>query len=39
MKDYPPEYDNEDGIDIDDSGGLVPVYKYCPDCNGTGTVI
>ena len=29
----------DQGLDIDDSGGLVPVYKYCPDCNGNGTVI
>ena len=32
-------YWTDQGIDIDDSGGLVPVYKYCPDCQGHGTVI
>jgi hypothetical protein len=29
----------DQGLDIDDSGGIVPVYKYCPDCNGTGIAI
>jgi len=29
----------DQGLDIDDSGGLVPVYKYCPDCNGPGIAI
>ena len=29
-------YWTDQGIDIDDSGGLVPVYKYCPDCHGNG---
>ena len=32
-------YWTDQGIDIDDSGGLVPVYKYCPDCKGHGTII
>ncbi|MEI6483411.1 MAG: hypothetical protein WCO62_08325 [Betaproteobacteria bacterium] len=32
-------YWTDQGLDIDDSGGLVPVYKYCPDCNGTGIAI
>ena len=32
-------YWTDQGIDIDDGGGLVPVYKYCPDCHGNGTSI
>ena len=32
-------YWTDQGIDLDDSGGLVPVYKYCPDCQGHGTSI
>jgi hypothetical protein len=32
-------YWTDQGIDIDDSGGLVPVYKYCPDCQGSGVSI
>ena len=32
-------YWTDQGLDIDDSGGLVPVYKYCPDCNGNGIAI
>jgi len=32
-------YWTDQGLDIDDSGGIVPVYQYCPDCNGNGTVI
>ena len=32
-------YWTDQGLDIDDSGGLVPVYKYCPDCKGHGTII
>jgi hypothetical protein len=32
-------YWTDQGLDIDDSGGLVPVYKYCPDCQGSGTII
>ena len=32
-------YWTDQGIDIDDSGGLVPVYKYCPDCHGNGMPI
>jgi hypothetical protein len=29
-------YWTDQGLDIDDSGGLVPIYKYCPDCGGNG---
>ena len=32
-------YWTDQGLDIDDSGGLVPVYKYCPDCQGSGVSI
>jgi Pyruvate/2-oxoacid:ferredoxin oxidoreductase delta subunit len=32
-------YWTDQGIDIDDSGGLVPVYKYCPDCQGQGQIM
>jgi len=32
-------YWTDQGLDIDDSGGLVPVYKYCPECRGTGIAI
>ena len=32
-------YWTDQGLDIDDSGGLVPVYKYCPDCRGSGVSI
>lgn len=32
-------YWTDQGLDIDDSGGIVPVYKYCPDCQGRGRVI
>ena len=32
-------YWTDQGVDLDDSGGLVPVYKYCPDCQGHGTSI
>lgn len=32
-------YWTDQGLDIDDSGGIVPVYKYCPDCRGHGRVI
>jgi len=30
-------YWTDQGLDIDDSGGIVPVYQYCPDCKGQGT--
>jgi len=30
-------YWTDQGIDIEDSGGIVPVYQYCPDCKGQGT--
>jgi len=29
-------YWTDQGLDIDDSGGIVPVYQYCPDCKGQG---
>ena len=32
-------YWTDQGLDIDDSGGLVPVYQYCPDCQGSGVII
>jgi hypothetical protein len=32
-------YWTDQGLDIDDSGGLVPVYQYCPDCQGSGAII
>jgi hypothetical protein len=32
-------YWTDQGLDIDDSGGLVPVYQYCPDCQGSGVSI
>lgn len=32
-------YWTDQGLDIDDSGGIVPVYQYCPDCKGSGVII